>query len=210
MTVVLVTWADGGKRKMITEEKANGDEYDAMRVVVGALEKFSVPDRQRILRYVSEKLDLAAAPAAPASPHGDVLQEASAASAGTGALTDIKTFIERKSPTSDAQFTAAVAYYYRFEAPQSARKDSINADDLQDACRKVGRHRFRRPAQTLVNAHSQGLLDKSGDRGSYTLSTVGENLVAVALPASGTPAPARNRSKRNVRGTAKRKARKAR
>jgi len=192
---------------MTAEERTDEDEYDAMRVVVGALEKFSVPDRQRILRYVSEKLGLAAAPAAPASRHGDVSQEASAALAAAGGSTDIKTFIDRKSPTSDAQFTAAVAYYYRFEAPQSARKDSINADDLQDACRKVGRHRFHRPAQTLVNAHSQGLLDKSGDRGSYTLSTVGENLVAVALPASGPQAPARNRSKRNARGSAKRKAR---
>lgn len=196
---------------MAAEEKTDGDEYDAMRAVVGALEKFSVPDRQRILRYVSEKLGFSAAPAAPAARHGDVSQETtSAAPAAVGDSTDIKAFIERKSPTSDAQFTAAVAYYYRFEAPQSARKDSINADDLQDACRKVGRPRFHRPAQTLVNAHSQGLLDKSGDRGSYTLSTIGENLVAVALPASGTPAPARNRSKRNVRGTARRKARKAR
>ncbi len=196
---------------MAGEEEVETDEYDALRIIVGALEKFSAPDRQRILRYVSEKLGLTTGPTATAMRNsGDLPEPSTAPVSAAGGSLDIKTFIENKNPTSDAQFTAAVAYYYRFEAPQNARKDSINADDLQDACRKVGRHRFRRPAQTLVNAHNQGMLDKSGDRGSYTLSTVGENLVAVALPASGAPAPGRTRAKRTARAGAKRKIRKAR
>ena len=38
-----------------------------------------------------------------------------------------------------AKYAAAVAYYYRFEAPEAAKKDSINKDDLQESTRKAGR-----------------------------------------------------------------------
>jgi hypothetical protein len=90
------------------------------------------------------------------------------------------------------QFAATVAYYFAFEAPLGERKDSITADDLQDACRQVGRHRLKRPIKTLHNAHASGLLDKAGERGAFKINTVGENLVAVTLPSgSGTAAPPR-------------------
>jgi hypothetical protein len=116
-----------------------------------------------------------------------------------GAVSDIKGFVEKKKPGSDGQFAAAVAYYHRFEAPVNARKESITKEDLQDACRKVGRARLKNPAQTLVNAHHQGLLDR-GERGAYTLNTVGENLVAVALPAEGGERRARPGGKRKSKG----------
>jgi len=92
--------------------------------------------------------------------------------------------VTEKNPTSDNQFAATVAHYYRFVAPQAARKDFITADDLQQACRLTGRNRLAKPSQTLVNAHTNGLLDKGTNRGEYAISTVGENLVAVSLPGS--------------------------
>jgi hypothetical protein len=46
-----------------------------------------------------------------------------------------------------------------------------------------------------VNAHTQGLLDR-GDRGAYVINTVGENLVAMALPSDGTTKPVRRAASR--------------
>jgi hypothetical protein len=77
---------------------------------------------------------------------------------------------------------------------RSARQSS------DSAARAIGQGgRFKKPAQTLVNAHQQGLLDRS-PAGGYVLSHVGENLVAVAMGAEGTsPAPRKNASRRRAR-----------
>lgn len=161
------------------------DDLEAVRAVVTALEKFQAADQHRILRWAQEKLGLTGSSGSPPDmvkePHAQALNRQHAQPHFGGTAPDIRTFILQKNPMSDTQFAAAVAYYHRFEAP--AKKETIVADDLQDACRKVGRARLPRPAQTLVNAHSQGVLDKGAERGTYALSTVGENLVAVALPA---------------------------
>lgn len=186
------------------------DEFDAMRTVVAALEKFDAGHQQRILRYVQEKLGIpdaesrpatfaSANPAAPAAPKPSPAAAAlAAAPPAPGTQPDIKSFIEKKDPKSDVQFAAAVAYFYQFEAAPGARKDSITTEDLQDACRKANRSRFQRPAQTFGNAHSQGLLDKGNERGTYKLSTVGENLVAVAMPTDGNPARVKSSRKKPV------------
>ena len=87
-----------------------------------------------------------------------------------------------------------MAHYYRFFAPQAARKEFITAADLQQACRLTGRNRLTRPAQTLINAHTNGLLDKGANRGEYVISTVGENLVAVSLPGNAPGADTRRRT----------------
>lgn len=101
----------------------------------------------------------------------------------SGQNVDIKSFVDVKAPQSDRQLAAIVAYYYRFEAPASDRKESISKKDLEDACRLAGRKRIRYPAQTLNNALNDGYLDKA-DRGKYRINTVGENLVAMVLPSS--------------------------
>jgi hypothetical protein len=75
-----------------------------------------------------------------------------------------------------------VAYYYKFEAPESEKKDAINKDDLQEATRKAIRERFGNPIQTLNNAHNLGLLDRGAEKGTFVINSVGENLVAMALP----------------------------
>lgn len=100
----------------------------------------------------------------------------------------MKSFIAEKGPRSDNQFAAAVAYYWRFEAPEGSRKNRITAADLQDACRLAQRSRLGRPRQTLVNAAGMGYLDRVA-QGEYSLNTVGENLVAVTLPGGGASPP---------------------
>jgi hypothetical protein len=183
--------------------KDKPDDYEAVRTIVAALESFDAKDQERILRWAREKLGLAAA--APSGlinpetrPQLEPASGAAPAAVVPAKVTDVKSFIDIKKPQSDSQFVAAVAYYYRFEAPEPQRKDSISSADLQEACRKAGRERFNRPAQTLGNAHNQGFMDKGTERGTYVLNTVGENLVAMALP-DGVKASTATSSRRKLR-----------
>lgn len=170
------------------------DDLDAIRAVIEAVEDFNQDDQQRIFRWAAEKLGLPppfAASSAPA-PQAQTPGSSSVTSPGSASpmppapgTRDIRSFVTTKSPRSDVQFAATVAYFYQFEAPESERKDTITGDDLQDACRKVGRERLKRPSKTLNNAQILGLLDKGTETGTYSLNTVGENLVAMTLPGDG-------------------------
>ena len=176
----------------------SADDLDAVRIIVEALKPFERNDQERIIRWAREKIGLAS----PSSASTGVSPVA-AASAGQTSNTerpiDIKSFITAKAPQSDQQFAAAVAYYYRFEAPDREQKFDVTADDIQEATRKVGRDRLKSPAQTLVNAHNQGYFDKA-DRGRYALNTVGENLVAMALPQPAAPARRATKGQRTKGG----------
>lgn len=104
-----------------------------------------------------------------------------------------------KDPKKDVQVAAVVAYLYRFEAPPSERKDSINKDDLQEAMRLAGRPRFNNPLQTLSNAHIVGLLDRGSEKATFTINSVGENLVAMTLPGSGNALPRPKNAKKKAK-----------
>jgi hypothetical protein len=106
-----------------------------------------------------------------------------------GRPTDIKSFVDAKSPKSDNQFAAVVAYFYAFEAPSDERRDTITAELLRDAARLAQRKRLGTPSVTLAHAKSRGYLD-AVDRGQYRINSVGENLVAMALPSSAAAAEA--------------------
>jgi hypothetical protein len=186
------------------------DDFEAVRTVVSALEKFPRDDQHRILRWAQEKLGISPqAPAAPAHvPFTPTPPGTPPTLPAAGGATDIRSFIARKKPASDNQLTAAIAYYYRFECPQGSRKNVIKSEDLKEAARAIGQGgRFAKPAQTLVNAHQQGLLDRVPE-GGYTISNVGENLVAVTLGADGSDGAAISPRKRakTRRGAAKKKA----
>jgi hypothetical protein len=189
------------------QKSKGGDDLDAVRAVVAALEGFEPKDQERIIRWAREKIGLASSsPSHPPAHHSPPPPSGTHTppAATPGRPTDIKSFIADKAPQSDYQFVAAVAYYYRFEAPEPERKLDISPDDIQEAARKVGRNRFKTPAQTLVNAHNQGYFDKA-ERGRYALNTVGENLVAMALPqaaaASNRPASqGRRRTRKKAKG----------
>lgn len=169
------------------------DDLDAVRLIAEKLAGFGPQDQERILRWAREKVGLKAEASptlgTPAIPQPPI--SAGSAPRPDGGVKNIKSFLESKQPQSDNQFAAVVAYFYQFEAPEVERKPSITAEDLVEATRKAGRERIKKPGQTLINAHGRGYLDKA-DRGSYSLSTVGENLVAMALPTGqGTPTRAK-------------------
>lgn len=179
------------------------DDLEALRTLVGTLESFEKADQERIIRWACEKLGLPFA--TPGTPTDQItgkrlkLEETFLTQTGVGSGKDIKAFVSEKRPMSDNQFAATVAYYYRFEASEAQRKDSITADDLQEACRKAGRERLKNPAQTLINAHSVGLIDKA-EKGAYAINSVGENLVAMTLPGGKADSSgAKRRTKRNIK-----------
>jgi hypothetical protein len=160
------------------------DDLEAVRTIVETLKQFKPEEQQRILRWVSEKTGLpqvAGTFQVPVAPTVAAPAVGPAAKAD-GTQQDIKTFVDQKSPRSDVQFAATVAYYLRFEAPPAERKEYIEGDDLQQACRKAKRDRLVNPYQTLKNAHNLGLLDKGPEKATFVINTVGENLVAMSLP----------------------------
>ena len=96
------------------------------------------------------------------------------------------------------------AYYFRFEAGQSQRRETITSEALQEAARLCARPRFKHPVMTLTNAKNQGYLD-SPVRGEFSINTIGENLVAMTLP-GGERATNGKRKKRRESAPAKRTA----
>jgi hypothetical protein len=152
------------------------DDLEAIRKVVQALEPFDPKDRERIIRWASEKLGMTAIETAP-----KLASVPSMIPPSLGATRDIKSFVAQKKPQSDNHLAAVVAYYYQFEAPPSERKNTIGKEELIEACRRADRNRPARPEQVLVNSYHAGFFDKTG-RGQYRLNSVGENLVAMVLP----------------------------
>lgn len=149
-----------------------------------------VPEQQALaLKFATEtlglKLPTALLPAA-ASQHATILASLPHTPTSSGHSTDIKSFTALKSPKSDQQFTAVVAYFYQFEAKVEDRKMVIDAETMKDAARLAGRPQVERWNMTLTNAKNAGYLDIES-HGKYKLSSVGENLVAITLPGNGGP-----------------------
>jgi hypothetical protein len=158
------------------------DEFDALKTITKTLEPFKAEDQSRMLRWISEKLGLAMAQPGTNGPTVPPAKVQSDPPRLPGSMTDISSFTSEKKPKNDMQFAAVVAYYYQFEA--AVKKTSITKDDLLEACRLASYKRPKKPAQTLLNAVNSGLLDKA-ERGSFSINSVGENLVAITLPGDG-------------------------
>ena len=171
------------------------DDLDAVRTIADTLSSFDPETQSRVIRWACERVGVTSPVSNGGGESRETSSESSQGDAGTHNLVesgrhksavDIKSFVASKSPSSNNEFAACVAYFYRFEAPEKSRKNAIDGSDLQEACRLAGRERLGRPNQTLVNAHQAGLVDQTDERGKYTISTVGENLVAMTLPSDGS------------------------
>jgi hypothetical protein len=192
---------------------AKPDDLEAVRLVTTALGGFSPEDQERIIRWAREKLGLAPAPRN--SPDTRTPQPSSSAVSPRPlelteptqppAARDLKTFVAAKNPKSDVQFAATVAYFYRFEAPPDQRKNELDRNILQDACRLAGRERLKNPRNTLNNAKNLGLLDSGSEAGKFAVNTVGENLVAMTLPTQSGNSAKSKKPKKPAKKTARRK-----
>ena len=168
-----------------TTLKKRDDDINAFRKVIEALERFSREQQGQILRWVVDKLNLSvlreSTLAEDVSPRKPLIQP-NIRQAETYPTTDVRSFVQSKNPTTDVHFAATVSYYYRFVASRELRKDAITADDFVEACRQVNRKLPNVPQQTLRNAFHAGFFDRD-KAGEFRLNNVGENLVAMALPA---------------------------
>lgn len=163
---------------------AQPDEFDAARSVVAATSSFKPEEQLRILRWAAEILGI------PLTSRPSIAPVTPAALGSPGPVpapapishVDLRSFIQAKKPKTDVQFSAAVAYYFRFEAAPESRKEFITANDLQSATRLAEWRRFQNPKVPLNNARSQGYLDTGPEKASFAINPVGENLVAMVLP----------------------------
>ncbi|THU40482.1 hypothetical protein FAM09_11520 [Niastella caeni] len=166
------------------------DDLEATKAIIEALEPFEAKERERIIRWACEKLGIIQQTVVQTAPQKEVIVQpavtpgAHAIQQGQSLTKDLKTFLSEKSPKSNNQLAAAVAYYYMFEAPQNERKHFIVKEDLQNACRIAGLERLTKPEMTLFNAYNGGLLDKGAENGTYKINSVGENLVAMTMPSA--------------------------
>ena len=180
--------------------------FDAAKAIVETLKDVDKQLQAQAIRFACESLGvdspvqgrpMAGSSSMPAPP---------SPSANPTHSTDIKQFTAAKAPKSDQQFAAVVAYFYRFEASEPERRETIDAKALEDAARKAQRKRPSNARMTLTNAKNAGYLDLVG-RGDYKINSVGENLVAMTLPGNNSEAPAR-RGARKGTGSRTQRARK--
>lgn len=172
--------------------------FDAAKLIVETLNGLDKTSQALAMRFASETLGLQAASMTPAAVTAASTPVSQSSRPGETHSTDVKQFTAAKAPKSDQQFAAVVAYFYRFEAPEADRKDTINAEVLQEATRLVGRNRLTKPYFTLNNAKNAGYLDTAG-KGDFRINSVGENLVAMALPGNGSEgAPKQNVKKKKA------------
>jgi len=158
------------------------NHFDAAKEIVESLQGLDKTSQALAMRFAAETLGLQQPPVSP-TPAATPLAVPSGTPTPTGTHhpMDIKQFTAAKAPKSDQQFAAVVAYFYRFEAPEVQRRESIDADFLLEAARLAGRNRPSNPRFTLNNAKNAGYLDVA-TTGKYRINSVGENLVAMALP----------------------------
>lgn len=185
-----------------------GQELDAIKQVVEALQPLTPEGRDRVINYVFQALGITtniSTPSAtppPPSPTGTIVPEIPSSQPNQEqtprAISDIRSFKEQKQPHSANEMAAVLAYYLAELAPQDSRKSEISTSDVDKYFKQAG---FPLPAAaryTLQNAKNSGYLDPGSERGSYKLNPVGHNLVAHNLPstnASGTPASPKPRRK---------------
>jgi len=176
---------------MSTSPPANNPKtpLDAAQKIVAELQGMA-PDHQFLaVKFALEAMGLQMPSATPQhSPATTTPPQHSAPAPpapGCGHSMDIKSFTAIKAPKSDQQFAAVVAYYYQFEAPLGHRKEGIDVETMKHAARLASRKQPPNWRFTLQNAKNSGYLDPAGE-GSYRLSPVGENLVAITLPGSGS------------------------
>jgi hypothetical protein len=164
----------------------------AIDQVITALGAFKAADQQTILKAAYAHLNISGP--AGAAPSEKKLEEvipvqrttALPPRAGEGEYDgmDIKSFKERKNPSSARQMACVVAYFLAEIATGDERKEIITTEDIE---RYFKQGRYALPTkleQLLIDCRAAGYFE-SPARGEYKLTRVGHNLVAHQLPAKG-------------------------
>lgn len=166
----------------------------AIDQVITALGAFKAADQQTILRATYAHLNISGPVEAAPAPGGK-LQEQRAreepaavppprADDGEYGGMDIKSFKERKNPSSARQMACVVAFYLGEIATGDERKAAVTTADIEKYFKQA---RFALPTkleQLLIDCRNAGYFE-SPARGEYKLTRVGHNLVVHQLPAKG-------------------------
>jgi hypothetical protein len=174
-------------------------EFKAMHAIVTALKPLTEEERRRVLEYVLGRFALPIASVIPsrgtaavsASSGGGTLPPV----ASSGAIHDIRSLKEAKSPKSAIEMATLVAFYVSEAAPAGERKNAITKADIERYFKNAG---FKLPADaafTLVNAKNAGYLDNAGS-GQYKLNPVGYNLVTHRMGVTEKKEPRRHWTKK--------------
>jgi hypothetical protein len=181
----------------VSQQQTETSVFDAAKAIVEALKGLDKPSQTLAIRFASESLGVSGVAMQSPPPLGAPSPMSPAEVRGATHSTDIKQFTAAKAPKSDQQFAAVAAYFYRFEASESSRKDTVDANTLKEAARLAGRRQAKNWTFTLTNAKNSGYLDSVGS-GQYRINSVGENLVAIALPGDDSASAPKRPSKRKA------------
>jgi hypothetical protein len=164
-------------------------ELEIVKEICQKLDGLEESKQTKILNWVADVLEIPRAQSQKFSETDKDISSAFGAAAHSSHVgeeaakkkaLDIKSFVQSKKPASDVQFVTAVAYFHQFEA--IPKKEVVSVEDLKDAVRLASWKRFARWDTPFSNAVSQGLLDRGKEKGTYKINSVGENLVALAMP----------------------------
>jgi hypothetical protein len=169
----------------MAKQRAKADrELQAMSTIIEALDGLEGESIQRVLDYVLGRLSISRPMPRSASltltGHAPTVLVEPGGSARQISIRDLK---DEKQPDSSNQMAALVAYYLTERAPESERKQDINAADIQRYFKQAGFKLPKSIPNTLPNATAAGYFDQVGG-GRYRLNPVGYNLVVHGLPRS--------------------------
>ena len=173
-------------------------EVTAIGEVLESLQPLSEEARERVLEYVVCALGIGAAPALGRRAFGQVASislepldsATSDAMARPGRATGIRALKEAKQPRSANEMAALVAFYLSEVVPESERRATIEATDVQKYFHEAGFPLPKAINMTLTNAAGSGYFDRV-EQGKFKLNAVGYNLVAHRLPPGSGDAPSR-------------------
>lgn len=162
-------------------------EIEAIGVLVKALEPLDQKARQSVLRYVIRRLDI---PLSTTQALTQTLKtklvpgEPPSLAPDTSGPVHIKDLVQEKKPRSAIEMAALIAYYLSHRAPETERKTTITAKDVETYFKIAGFKLPTKPEFTLPNTKVAGYLDAAGE-GEYKLNPAGYNLVVYNLPKKG-------------------------
>ena len=160
---------------MASQQQTETSVFDAAKAIVEALKGLDKPSQTLAIRFASESLGVSGGSNAGAAGGtcAVVADVPARTSVGQRTRTDIKQFAPAaKAPEQRSTcLRPSPAYFLSlFEASESARKDTVDANTLKEAARLAGRRQAKNWAFTLTNAKNAGYLDSAGS-GQYRGST---------------------------------------
>ncbi|MET3928813.1 hypothetical protein ABIE51_000700 [Lysobacter sp. OAE881] len=153
----------------------------ALDLVIETLEPLDKRARETVLAAACRHLDLTDLSVGTMVPASGPDPDSKVNDVRRAAPTDIRSLKTEKQPKTVQQMACLVAYYLQESAPESERKPTVNAADLEKYFKQAGFKLPSRIAQVLIDAKAGGYFDSTG-RGEYRLNAVGYNLVAHSLP----------------------------